>query len=107
MYTTVSGLRVVYFSTPECSFSDDPGILSALFSKAIEAENVGFIGVDLLLTSQWPLGAEKHVQISLPEECEVLAKNGSTTLARLAYFLRPRYHFCSGNGSYFERPPYR
>ncbi|TPP63245.1 CWF19 1 cell cycle control [Fasciola gigantica] len=107
MYTTVSGLRVVYSSTQSGAFSDDPGVLSALFSEAVEAENVGFIGVDLLLTSQWPSGAEKHVQMALPEECLALARSGSTTLARLAYFLRPRYHFCSGNGSYFERPPYR
>ncbi|KAA3672214.1 uncharacterized protein DEA37_0001152 [Paragonimus westermani] len=80
---------------------------SSLLSNAIAAEDVGFIGVDLLLTPKWPFGISGHLALPLPDECVSCSVSGLKAISRLAYFLRPRYHFSSGSGSYFERPPYR
>ncbi|KAF6774495.1 hypothetical protein AHF37_05536 [Paragonimus kellicotti] len=107
IYTTVSGLRVVYISTSsECS-EEGVHASSSLLSNAIAAEDIGFIGVDLLLTPKWPFGINGHLALPLPDECVACNVSGLKAISRLAYFLRPRYHFSSGNGSYFERPPYR
>ncbi|KAF5395284.1 hypothetical protein PHET_12457 [Paragonimus heterotremus] len=107
IYTTISGLRVVYISTSsECS-EEGVHASSSLLSNAIAAEDIGFIGVDLLLTPKWPFGINGHLTFPLPDECVACSVSGLKAISRLAYFLRPRYHFSSGNGSYFERPPYR
>ncbi|OON16833.1 hypothetical protein X801_07340, partial [Opisthorchis viverrini] len=71
------------------------------------AEDIGFIGVDLLLTPNWPSGIGNRTSTPLPDECIVLSKTGSKAISKLAYFLRPRYHFSSGMGCYYERAPYR
>ncbi|CAH8534228.1 unnamed protein product [Dicrocoelium dendriticum] len=107
VYTTVSGLRVVYISSCE-EHPDDPNDLSNSVSPhSLVAEDVGFLGVDILLTIQWPSGVNNFLTYTLPQECTPCVLTSSKAISKLAYFLRPRYHFASGKGFYFERSPYR
>ncbi|KER30215.1 hypothetical protein T265_03278 [Opisthorchis viverrini] len=107
IYTTVSGLRVVYISDIGHDSDGEAHLSSSLLSSVTAAEDIGFIGVDLLLTPNWPSGIGNRTSTPLPDECIVLSKTGSKAISKLAYFLRPRYHFSSGMGCYYERAPYR
>ncbi|CAL8106749.1 unnamed protein product [Calicophoron daubneyi] len=107
IYTTTLGLRVVYISTPEDHSDANSSLPASLLSEALAAEDIGFIGVDLLLTYQWPSGVDRHLFVPLPEECVPCSKTGSLSISNLAFLLRPRYHFSSGGGYYYERAPYR
>ncbi|KAI6190142.1 Coiled-coil domain-containing protein 75 [Aphelenchoides bicaudatus] len=60
-----------------------------------------FVGVDILLTTEWPKDVEKH---SITQPSTVVSN--SVSISRLAAGLKPRYHF-SGGQSHFERTPYR
>lgn len=60
-----------------------------------------FLGIDILLTSEWPTDAEKH---SINQPSSIVS--GSRSISRLAAGLKPRYHF-AGRQGHFERTPYR
>lgn len=107
VYTTVSGLRVVYISSCEDHPDDPTDLSSSISSHLLVAEDVGFLGVDILLTNQWPSGVDNFLTYTLPHEFIPCMSTSSKAVAKLAYFLRPRYHFTSGKGFYFERSPYR
>ena len=57
-------------------------------------------GVDILLTCQWP----KHYgRFAESQDTEF---NGLELIDRLAYKVKPRYHFCGNLDKYYERAPY-
>lgn len=105
-YTAMSGLRVVYMAEWEPN-SDNCNLPSSLLSEALAAEDSGFLGVDLLLTCQWPKHVNKLTLYELPDGCQQCIDSSSILISRLAYLTRPRYHFSCGNGVYYERSPYR
>ena len=57
---------------------------------------------DVLISTDWPAGVEKHAAAA-----PVAHGKGSEPLADLARALRPRYHFCAGGDVFYEREPYR
>ncbi|CAH8587982.1 unnamed protein product [Schistosoma bovis] len=105
-YTAMSGLRVVYMAEWEPN-SDNCNLPSSLLNEALAAEDSGFLGVDLLLTCQWPKHVNKLTLYELPDGCQQCIDSSSILISRLAYLTRPRYHFSCGNGVYYERSPYR
>lgn len=58
---------------------------------------------DVLLSTDWPAGIEKHAAAAPAGR----GGKGSEPLADLARALRPRYHFCPGGEVFYEREPYR
>lgn len=104
--TGSSGLKLAYFSGVESSGEKSVGH-TFIKKEAIDfispfVDEPGFRGVDILLSSQWPKGVAKYAQ-NVPEE----SYEDSDTVALLAYFLRPRYHFSSSKELYYDRLPYR
>jgi hypothetical protein len=55
---------------------------------------------DILVTTDWPTGVERHSAVASK------AGKGSAPIAELARALRPRYHFVPGGETYYEREPY-
>ena len=70
-----------------------------------KCDDSNFAGVDILLTTDWPKGIVNNVQC--PSELVDVRNKGSTMAAFLAKKLRPRYHFASLRGIFYERMPYR
>ena len=70
-----------------------------------KCEDSNFLGVDILLTTDWPKGIVNNVQCS--SELTDMRSQGSKMAAFLANKLRPRYHFASYRGIFYERVPYR
>ncbi len=76
-----------------------------------DANAPGFLGADLLLSSDWPRGQE----VDLPESSFTsmaelgvhLSAVGSDAVAATAAATKPRYHFAGTHGVFFQRPPYR
>jgi len=106
VYTTGTGLSIAYLSGMEGPTSD-----TTFTQKDIEdlrqprMNDNSFLGVDILLTSQWPRGVEKY---GLPVNGGVKsAETGSELISQLALALKPRYHFAAQEGEYYERLPYR
>ncbi|CAH8853099.1 unnamed protein product [Trichobilharzia szidati] len=105
-YTTMTGLRVVYMAEREVN-SDSSSLPPSLLSEALAAEDYGFLGVDLLLTCQWPKHIDNCIVGQFPDTCQPCLDAASMSISRLAFLTRPRYHFSCGNGVYYERSPYR
>ncbi|RWS03074.1 CWF19-like protein 1 [Dinothrombium tinctorium] len=61
--------------------------------------------IDVLITSQWPTDIERYLQVC-PPGVRAISENGSQLISKLAYFIKPRYHFTSSS-LFFERQPYR
>lgn len=99
-----SGLKIAYVSGTETTDIESNSISNF---KAEDVKSVAnaclasnhtagdYRGVDILMTTQWPSGTKKD------------APNTSDLLAWLSAEIKPRYHFCGLNDSYFEPPPYR
>ena len=73
----------------------------------------GFNGVDIFLSSHWPLGitneiiqAEKPAGGELDENLLFNDMNGIYN-ASIARSIKPRYHFSSAAGLFWQRAPYR
>lgn len=120
LYTCTSGIRVAYVSglqappapagaptapaQPHHFTIDDVRATrnSCLASKSTSND---YRGIDILITSQWPLGVDESNEPKAP------ATPASGLLAWLAFEIRPRYHFCPSasatGGGYVERLPYR
>ncbi|KAE9550509.1 hypothetical protein FO519_006283 [Halicephalobus sp. NKZ332] len=102
---TASGLTIAYLSGIETSGSSPRPF--EFSEKNIDdlllpvRSQVGFLGVDILLTSVWPADVAKFSPNTPMREI-----TGSKLLSRLATGLKPRYHF-SGLGCHYERTPYR
>lgn len=107
LYTGSSGLQLAYLSGTESDIVSDSTNFNAVDITSLTSpvvNNTKFKGVDILITSQWPKGAEKY-GTALPEldtqSC------GSESISQLAITLKPRYHFCGLLGVHYERQPYR
>ena len=64
--------------------------------------------VDILLTAQWPSAVCSMLQGAAPPDVrgQPLRQVGTSAAAAVAKALRPRYHFASGERTFYERPPY-
>lgn len=104
LYTVSSGVKIAYISgqeakdaseTNECSFNE-ADVKSVATSCLANNNSTGdYRGTDILITSQWPAGVRTN------------ESNTSKLLSWLSSEIKPRYHFCGLNDSYFEPPPYR
>jgi hypothetical protein len=105
LFTTTSGLKVVYVSGTESDKSSHHTFtkedIESLRNICVRGQS-NFRGVDILITLSWPkdimLGDKSSVQIK---------RDGSWLLSWLATHVKPRYHFCGLEGVYYERAPYR
>ncbi|CAG7920643.1 unnamed protein product [Penicillium olsonii] len=89
-------------SKPE---SNAGGKFQPTYSEADARALFGIHKTDILITNQWPkdvrLGSGQKVsgdESELPSELQCLADVSAT--------LRPRYHFSSSDGAFFEREPF-
>ncbi|KAK3726978.1 hypothetical protein QZH41_014727, partial [Actinostola sp. cb2023] len=105
--TTPSGLQIAYLSGADNTEGLKDGSVftvedaEALIDKSNEDK---FVGVDMLLTSCWPQDITEYT--TKPADLDSLP-GGSKLTSKLAYKLRPRYHFCSSDDLHYERVPYR
>lgn len=104
LYTVSTGLKIAYVSGLEAAESAAGSIANFKLEDVKSVANVciasnntagDYRGVDILITSQWPSGVR-------PDEPKT-----SELLSWLSSEIKPRYHFCGLNDSYFEPPPYR
>lgn len=104
LYTVSSGLKIAYVSGIESTDSESNSISNFKVDDVKSVANAclasnhtagDYRGVDILVTSQWPSGAKED------------AKHSSDLLAWLSSEIKPRYHFCGLNDSYFESAPFR
>lgn len=104
LYTVSSGLKIAYVSGVEAPESEPSSInnfkvedVKSVANACIASNHTAgdYRGVDILISSQWPSGTREKEQ------------NTSELLAWLSTEIKPRYHFCGLNDSYFEPAPYR
>ncbi|KAF3906400.1 hypothetical protein ABW20_dc0104935 [Dactylellina cionopaga] len=62
---------------------------------------------DLLITGDWPEGVASGSKVPIASESQEAKNGGSKAVQKLSQGLRPRYHFVSGGGGFYEREPYR
>ncbi|KAJ6262564.1 hypothetical protein Dda_3375 [Drechslerella dactyloides] len=67
----------------------------------------GANSADLLITGEWPEGVATGSKVSIADESREMQKGGNRAVQKLSQTLRPRYHFVSGGGGFYEREPYR
>ncbi|XP_045138727.1 CWF19-like protein 1 isoform X3 [Portunus trituberculatus] len=105
IYPSSSGLKMVYLSGKEAA---GHGKSASTFTfddiASLETQATAKPAIDILLTSQWPNVVCNYAK--KPEGCDPQS-SGSSMISRLAFKLRPRYHFCGTEGTYYERLPYR
>lgn len=104
LYTVSSGLKIAYVSGLESRDSEANSLSSfkmddvkAVANACLASNNTlgEYRGIDILISSQWPSGAREN------------EANTSELLAWLCTEIKPRYHFCGLNDSYFEPAPFR
>ncbi|XP_052873010.1 CWF19-like protein 1 homolog [Anopheles cruzii] len=103
LYTTSGGLKIAYLSGTASSQEDanewtysKADVMAVRDSCLASKANMGdFRGIDILLTSQWPVGIREEVT------------DGSKLVSWLTNAIKPRYHFCGSNDEFYEAPPYR
>ena len=106
-FTTKEGLKIAYFSGSGRAGAEDTFGLNHDRVKSLEVsskcQDSNFVGVDVLITSEWPRGVTRFAgkPEDLPDEA------GAGIISKLAVNLRPRYHFAGTYGCHFERKPYR
>ncbi|EDW02397.1 CWF19-like protein 1 homolog [Drosophila grimshawi] len=104
VYTLTSGVKIAYLSGIEAAGSVGgeheftKADVQAVRNSCLVSKNCAtdYRGVDVLLTSQWPYAL-------LEKENEKASK----LISFLCREIKPRYHFCAINGTYFECPPFR
>ncbi|KAK6544126.1 hypothetical protein TWF694_000834 [Orbilia ellipsospora] len=62
---------------------------------------------DLLITGDWPDGVTLNSKVTVPSESQEQKKGENKAIQRLTQGIRPRYHFVSGGGGFYEREPYK
>lgn len=105
LLTTASGVSVAYLSGVESATATNMWNFDAeTIDQLLVPVKVGggYIGVDVLLTNQWPAQILKYA----PNQLATPPDTSSELISKLAAGLKPRYHFC-GMGSHYERAPYR
>lgn len=103
-----SGLQIAYLSGTEASgAADESCTFTAADAKSLISPvsgDPGYKGVDILITSQWPMGVEKYataIDRNNPKSTDSLC------IAEVARVLKPRYHFAGMEKIFYERQPYR
>ncbi|XP_077969693.1 CWF19-like protein 1 isoform X1 [Styela clava] len=112
VFTTSGGLKVVYLSGLESPSGSTPAPkhcfseadIKSLVTSVTNAGSKNFVGVDLLLTSQWPKAVCTYGNAPSDDKC---LKCGSILISQLASAIRPRYHFSALEKIHYERLPYR
>ncbi|KFV69332.1 CWF19-like 1, partial [Dryobates pubescens] len=108
LYSGASGLQIAYLSGTEAQQEPAPAYsfsakdVAELKTSLLSTPN--FRGVDILLTSPWPRGAETFGNSAGEIDTK---KCGSKLISDLAASLKPRYHFAALEKAYYERLPYR
>ncbi|KAK6340607.1 hypothetical protein TWF696_008932 [Orbilia brochopaga] len=63
---------------------------------------------DILITGDWPEGVTNNCsRVAVPDESREVQNGGNRAVQKLSQFLRPRYHFVSSGGRFYERAPYK
>ncbi|XP_065207734.1 CWF19-like protein 1 [Planococcus citri] len=107
VFNTNSGLTIAYVSgvensklSKECQITEDD--IDRVRTACIKSQQATYRGTDILLTSQWPAGITDLGKNSISNP-----PKGSVLLAKLAYQIKPRYHFFALEKRHYERPPYK
>ncbi|KAF7271867.1 hypothetical protein GWI33_015343 [Rhynchophorus ferrugineus] len=104
IFTDSKGLKIAYISGVTCETQDqlwtyNQTDISTLCDIVLKG-NPSFKGVDILLTSQWPLGIiEKKANITVTQQNEMISL--------LCVKLKPRYIISGLEGMHYERAPFR
>ncbi|XP_018497514.1 CWF19-like protein 1 [Galendromus occidentalis] len=103
--TLAGGLRVAYFSGTDCGSVKSSNHTYSLqdVHKYLRPLVSSETNIDILLTSDWPAGIMKYAAIN--KKASSMA--GSSGIAQIAYFLKPRYHFTASKDFFYERAPFR
>ncbi|KAL7735607.1 hypothetical protein ACLKA6_009564 [Drosophila palustris] len=104
VYTLSSGVKIAYLSGVEATgniagqHEFNKADIQALRNSCLVSKNCAtdYRGVDVLLTSQWPYGMQEKEN-----------EKASKLISFLCREIKPRYHFCAINGTYFECQPFR
>ncbi|KAI9800140.1 MAG: hypothetical protein M1833_003467 [Piccolia ochrophora] len=64
----------------------------------------GANNADILITSSWPTSIRQGSKATFPEDG--IEPEGHPSIADLCSILKPRYHFSTSTGSFFEREPF-
>ena len=90
------------------AFVADEGSIKPLEDACATA---GFMGVDVLLSCEWPRGVDVGVpdaEVEKLAECGVRVNAaGTDRIAECAKMTRPRYHFAGTRNAFWARAPYR
>ncbi|CAH2042361.1 unnamed protein product, partial [Iphiclides podalirius] len=110
IFTTSSDVKIAYLTglsrrelgkdIPMCTF--EPSDCSAVRDACLRGQSE-YRGVDVLISTLWPMGIEQ-------DECQkmdVEKDHLSNLVAWLAMHIKPRYHFVPSANKYYERQPYR
>uniref|UniRef100_A0A0N4Z4K2 CWF19-like protein 1 homolog n=1 Tax=Parastrongyloides trichosuri TaxID=131310 RepID=A0A0N4Z4K2_PARTI len=103
MFISAQGLKIAYMSGVESNEASKSTFDKSTVNDLIYPVKAlhGFIGCDILLTSEWPKGATNFSN-NIPKEIP----EGSILVSQVAAALKPRYHF-AGLYCHYERTPYR
>ncbi|KAJ1449259.1 CwfJ C-terminus 1-domain-containing protein-like protein [Pelagophyceae sp. CCMP2097] len=76
------------------------------------ADEPGYCGADVFLSSEWPrgidVGVDGAVHAAMAASVQVhLQAVGDAGVAAAAVAVRPRYHFAGAHGAFWARPPFR
>lgn len=102
LYTTASGMKIVYLSGTESDKATDNPEDIFKTEDVVKLKNSclknyqEYRGCDLLLTNQRPSGVSKEHDV-----------HSSKLIAWLSMNIKPRYHFSVDTSKYVELPPFR
>uniref|UniRef100_A0AC35UGY1 CWF19-like protein 1 homolog n=1 Tax=Rhabditophanes sp. KR3021 TaxID=114890 RepID=A0AC35UGY1_9BILA len=103
IFKSANGLKIAYLSGTESghfgSHAFDKSVVNDLLYP-VKAMH-GYLGCDILLTSEWPKDISKFSTNIINHQVE-----GSMLISQVASALKPRYHF-AGLHCHYERTPYR
>ncbi|KAK4323675.1 hypothetical protein Pmani_005646 [Petrolisthes manimaculis] len=105
IYPCSSGLKIMYLSGVESSSRDkNCNTFSFEDVTSLETQITSKQAIDILITSQWPTSICNFSKAADGYDPE---SSGSNIVSRLAFKVRPRYHFAGLADVFFERLPYR
>lgn len=104
LYNVSSGIKIAYISglegqenEPDTQWNfkmeDVKSVQNACLASNVSGRE--YRGIDILITSQWATGVREN------------ESNTSKLLSWVSFEIKPKYHFCGLNGSYFEPPLFR
>lgn len=109
IFTTSADVKIAYLTglsrrelgkeIPMCTF--EPSDCSTVRDACCRGQSE-YRGVDILITTLWPVG----IQQDEVQKIDVEQENLSNLLSWLAIHIKPRYHFVPSD-KFYERQPYR